>query len=207
MHTQVASWRKDEEKFYRSVLNDTQLYMGAMQLVRLIVDSLEHDTDVDSLVSHYKQIDSSYVNPIAKTLDLPQLVLLNYDLALSSGFYIRWREILESQALAETEVLVAKARKNGEEWVVIYDNETERSGYSFFERLEMHLPDGISLRIASDLDLEKGRIFSVEPMVLDLKTGRIRQDSSPSDTRKEFTTKEALMVEVGRLRTKYSKTT
>jgi hypothetical protein len=181
--------------------------MGSMRLVRLIVDSLEHVTDVNSLVSHYKKIDSSYVDPIAKTLDLPRLVFLNYDLALSAAFYVRWREILEYQSLAETEILVAKAQENGEEWVVIYDNETERSGYSFFERLEMHLPDGISLRIASELDLEKGRVFSVEPMVLDLKTGRIRQDYSPSETRQEFTTKEALMVEVGRLRTKYSTTT
>ena len=201
----MDSWRQEEEKFYRSVLNDTQLYMGAIRLVRVIVDSLENVTDIDSLVSHYQHIDSSYVNPIAKTLDLPQLVILNYDLALSAAFYLRWREILESQALAETEALVKKARKEDEEWVVIYDHETERSGYTFFKRLEMHLPDGISLHIASELDLEKGRIFSVEPMVLDLKTGRIKQDSSLSDPRQEFATREDLMVEVARLRSKYSK--
>ena len=201
----MKSWRQEEEKFYHSVLSDTELYMGAIRLVRATVDSLDDVTDLDSLVSRYHHIDSSYVTPIAKALDLPQLVILNYDLALSAAFYLRSREILESQALTQTGALVAKAREEGEEWAVIYDQETERSGYTFFQRLEMHLPDGISLHIAGELDLEMGRIFSVEPMVLDLKTGRIKQDSAPPDPRQEFATREDLMVEVVRLRAKYSK--
>jgi len=200
----LKSWRQEEEKFYRSVLNDSELYMSAIRLVRAIVDSLDDITDLNSLVSRYRLIDSSYVTPIAKALDSPQLVILNYDLAISAAFYLRSREILESKALAETEALVAKAREDGEEWVVIYDYETQSSGYTFFQRLEMHLSDGISLHIASELDLEKGRIFSVEPMVLDLKTGRVKQNSDPPDPRQEFATREDLMAKVVRLRAKYS---
>ena len=54
-------------------------------------------------------------------------------------------------------------------------------------------------------DFEKGRIYSLEPMVLDLKTGRIKKDSASPDPRQEFLTKEKLMSEVVRLREKYSK--
>jgi len=69
----------------------------------------------------------------------------------------------------------------------------------------VHLSDGISLHIASELDFEKGRVYSLEPMVLDLKTGRIKKDSASPDPRQEFLTKENLMSEVVRLREKYSK--
>ena len=69
----------------------------------------------------------------------------------------------------------------------------------------MHLSDGLSLHIASELDFEKGRIYSLEPMVLDLKTGRIKNDSASPDPRQEIFTEEKLMSEVVRLREKYSK--
>ena len=42
-------------------------------------------------------------------------------------------------------------------------------------------------------------------MVLDLKTGRIKKDSTSLDPRQEFLTEEKLMSEVVRLREKYSK--
>ena len=179
--------------------------MGAIRLVRAIIDSLQDITNLDSLVLRFQDIDASYVTPIAKGLDLPQLVMLNYELTLSVAFYLRSREILESQALSQTKDLVSKAREDGKEWVVIYDHETEHNGYSFFRRLEVHLSDGLSLHIASELDFEKGRIYSLEPMVLDLKTGRIKKDSASPDPRQEFLTKEKLMSEVVRLREKYSK--
>ena len=178
--------------------------MGALRLIRAIVDSLQDINDLDSLVLHYNKIDFNYVTPIAKTFDLPQLAVLDYGLALSAAFYLRSQEILKYCTQVEIENLVKKARKNGEEWVVIYDQKNERGGYSFFQRLEMHLPDGISLSFASELDWEKGHIFTLEPLLLDSKTGRIIKNSKPLDPRKEFSTKKELMAEVVRLRAKYS---
>ena len=68
----------------------------------------------------------------------------------------------------------------------------------------MHITDGVSLHFASELDLEKGKIFSVEPMLLDSKTGRIKKDSDSLGPRQEFLTKKNLMSEVIQLRKKYS---
>ena len=79
---------------------------------------------MESLVTRYQEIDSSYVVPIAKRLEMPQLVVLNYKLTLSVAFYLRGREIVESQALSRTEDLVSKAKENGDEWILIYDNKT-----------------------------------------------------------------------------------
>jgi len=178
--------------------------MKALRLVRAIVDSLKDITAMESLITRYQEIDPSYVVPIAKSLEMPQLVVLNYELTLSVAFYLRGREIVESQALSRTEDLVSKAKENGDEWIVIYDNKTEHNGYKFFSRLEMHIPDGKSIHFASELDLEKGRIFSVEPMLLDPKTGSIKKDSNSLGPRKEFITKKNLMSEVIQLRKKYS---
>jgi|TARA_B110000263_G_scaffold23239_1_gene18022 hypothetical protein len=178
--------------------------MRALRLVRAIVDTLKDITALESLITRYQEIDSSYVVPIAKSLDMPQLVVLNYELTLSVAFYLRGREIAESQALSRTKDLVRKAKENGDEWIVIYDNKTEHNGYTFFRRLEMHIPDGVSLHFASELDLEKGKIFSVEPMLLDSKTGRIKKDSDSLGPRQEFLTKKNLMSEVIQLRKKYS---
>ena len=169
------------------------------------MDSLSDVTTMESLISRYQEIDSGYVVPIAKSLEMPQLVVLNYELTLSVAFYLRGREIVESQALSRTEDFVSKAKENGDEWILIYDNKTEHNGYTFFNRLEMHIPDGISLHISSELDLEKGRIFSVEPMLLDSKTGHIKKDSDSLGPRQEFLTKKNLMSEVNQLRKKYSR--
>ena len=61
--------------------------MGAIRLVRGIIDSLQDVTNLDSLVLRFQDIDASYVTPIAIGLDLPQLVMLNYELTLSVAFY------------------------------------------------------------------------------------------------------------------------
>ena len=92
--------------------------MKALRLVRVIVDSLKDITDMESLITRYREIDSSYVVPIAKRLGIPQLVVLNYELTLSVAFYLRGREVLESQALSRTAELVKKAKENGDEWIL-----------------------------------------------------------------------------------------
>ena len=94
--------------------------MKALRRVRAIVDSLKDITAMEALITRYQEIDSSYVVPIAKSLEMPQLVVLNYELTLSVAFYLRGREVLESQALSRPAELVRKAKKNGDKWIVIY---------------------------------------------------------------------------------------
>ena len=85
--------------------------MGALRLIRAIVDSLIDINDLDSLVLHYNKIDFNYVTPIAKTLDLPQLAVLDYGLALSAAFYLRSQEILKCCTQVEIENLVKNLSK------------------------------------------------------------------------------------------------
>lgn len=204
VRAQVADWRAAEEHFYGSALADTNLYMVSLRLVRAIVDSLDDIHDLETLVERYGQTDAEYVIPIAERLDIPQLVLLDYELALAAAFYLRSQEIVDAQAETEAKARIAQARAEGKAWVTLYESETKRNGFVFFDRLEMHLPDGRGLHVANEINWEKGRVYIVEPLMLDPETGRIRTDAEPPAPRQEFATREALMDEVEDLREEYS---
>ena len=204
IHTQVTAWRRTEGRFYGSVLYDADLYMASLRLVREVVNSLADVEDLETLVDRFAQVDARYVIPIADGLDIPQLVLLDYDLVLGAAFYLRSQEIQEAVSWSKAEARIAAAREQGQAWVVLYDEEAQRNGYTFFRRLEMHLPDGVSLHTANELDWEKGRVFAIETLMLDPQTGRIRQGVKPPDPRQEFTTREAMLQAVAALRDKYS---
>ncbi len=205
LSAQVNSWRKMEDKYYAAVLNVPELYMAGIRLVRAVVDRLSDATTGEALLAAYRQTDVDFVADVADELDVPQFAFLNYDLARDTAFYLRYQEILEAQAEASVQAKIVEARAAGLEWVVLFDNETKSQGHSFFQRLEMHLPDGIGLYTAIELDWEKGRLYVVEPLVLDVETGKPRPGIAPPDPRQEFTRRAELAAAVAALREKYSK--
>ena len=88
--------------------------------------------------------------------------------------------------------------------MTLYNNEQLGQGVTFFQRLEMHLPDGLGIYSAIELDWEKGRVYVVEPLVLDPATGDPQREVRPPDPRQEFATQQELAVAVMTLRKKYS---
>ncbi len=189
----LAEWRTMEDQFYRMVLNDTQLYMLGIRLVRAVADSLKEIGDLETLIERFQRSGSSDVIPIADALEAPQVVLLDYQLALATAFYVRAQEIRQDGARAAWHARLAGARASGQSWVVIYDHEAQRNGHTFFERLEMRLPDGLSLRTASELDWERGRVYVVEPLLLDPITGQSRRGVASRAARQEFATREEML--------------
>ncbi|MCL4298783.1 MAG: hypothetical protein KJ077_23800 [Anaerolineae bacterium] len=202
---QVNTWRKMEDKYYASVLNVPEFYMAGIRLVRAVVDCLKDVTSPAALLDTYRRTGVDLVAEVADGLDVPQLAFLNYDLARDTAFYLRYQEIMEAQAEVEVKARIATARAEGAEWAVLYDNETSRHGHSFFQRLEIHLPDGLGLYTAVELDWEKGRLYVLEPLALDPDTGQPRRGVAPPDSRQEFTTRAELAAAVAVLREKYSK--
>lgn len=199
----IAELRLIEEKFYRTVLNDSDSYMLGIRLVRAVADSLKSLTDLEALVECFQRIGSDYVIPIADGLNAPQVVMLDYQLALGAAFYLRAQEIQEDTAKAELQTRLAAARAQGLTWAEIYHVETKRYGQTFFQRLEIRLSDGFGLRTASELDWEKGRTYVVEPMLLDTVTGQPRRGVAPPEPRQTFATHEEMLQAVQTLRQKY----
>ena len=68
----------------------------------------------------------------------------------------------------------------------------------------MHLSSGMGLYSAIELDWEKGRLYVVEPIVLDPATGEPMRKVRPPDPRQEFTTHEEMAAVLATLREKYS---
>jgi hypothetical protein len=200
----IAELRSMEDKFFRTILNDSASYMLGIRLVRAVADSLRSIADLETLVERFQQTGSDYVVPIADTLGAPQVLLLDYQLALGAAFYLRAQEIMEESTKADVQARLAAARAQDQRWVVIDERETQRYGRTFFRRLEMRLPDGFGLYIASELDWEKGHIYVVEPLVLDPATSKPRRGATPPEPRQEFATREELMQAVETLREKYA---
>jgi len=200
----ITQWRKIEDKFYRTVLNEPEMYMLAIRLVRAIADTLTPITGLTTLIEQFQRSSSEDIIPIADSLEAPQVMMLDYQLALGAAFYLRAQEIQDELALAEMQNRIAGARAQGQRWVIIYDYEQKRYGKRLPQRLDMRLTDGLGLYAAGELDMEKGLVYAVEPMMFDLATGKQRQDIALPEPRQEFTTYEAMMQAFEALRQKYS---
>jgi hypothetical protein len=159
---------------------------------------------VEALLEAYPDMTIRRVADIAETLDIIQRDFLDYNLARDAAFYLRHREILEAQAKTEMEARIAEAQAVGDPWVTLFNTEQAGQGTPFFQRLEMHLPDGLGIYSAIELDWEKGRVYVVEPLVLDPASGELLHEIRPSDPRQEFTNREAMIAAVAALRQKYS---
>jgi hypothetical protein len=200
----IAELRKIEDDYYREVLGDAELYIVGIRLVRAIADTLRSLTTVQRLITRFKRTGSDYVGPIAETLNTPRALFINYQKALGAAFYLRMQELEEDQARSAWLQRVTEASGHAAGWIVVYDLEQQRYGRKFAHRLEMHVPEGLSIRTWSDLDWEKGLIYIVEPLLLDPLTGKPRHDAKLTETSQEFTTPAEMRAAAQALKTKLS---
>ncbi len=204
LSTYLAEWRKAEDKFYGAALSAPELYTAGLRLVRGIVSALGDIDSVEALLAAYPEVSIKDIADVADSLNIIQRDFLDYHLARDAAFYLRHREILETEAKDQILARIREADQHDITWVMLYNTEYERQGVTFFQRLEMHLPDGMGLYSGVELDWEKGRLYVVEPMKLDPASGeRIRQ-SSPGLPRQEFSTLEEMQVVLDALREQYS---
>jgi hypothetical protein len=203
----VGELRRTEDAYYRDVLGDPELYMLGIRLVRAIADSLQTLTSLEQLIARFRRTGSDYVGPIADSLNTPRVMFLDYHKALGAAFYLRAQELDEDQARSDWLRRVAQAGQDDAGWILVYDLDQQRYGRKFFQRLEMHLPDGISLRTWSDLDWEKGLIYVVEPLALDPLTGKPRADARLAEPSQEFGTLETMRAAAQALKEKLSQIT
>lgn len=202
--THLANWRKAEDKFYGAALSAPEIYTAGVQLVRGIANSLADVESVEALLEAYADSTIQQVVDVAEALNITHRDFLDYNLARDAAFYLRHREILEAQAKAGVEARLAEAQRRGDEWVTLYHVEQEGRGVTFFQRLEMVLSTGVGIYSAIELDWEKGRMYVVEPMMLDPATGEPRRELPPPDPRQEFTTLVDMDEALAALRKKYS---
>jgi hypothetical protein len=204
IQAQAMMWRKAEDRFYQSALNMPEVYTDGIRLVRTLANNLNQVVEAEQLVEAYQNFDLDQVGLIAEELALSHSDFMDFEQARDAAFYLRYQEILDTQDRARIQSKLAEARQQAAQWVTLYDSETKRHGRTFFQRLEMRLSDGLGMYTAVELDLEKGRVYVVEPIMLDPTTGEPLRGVAPPDPRQEFASREELLAAIARLREKYS---
>ena len=199
----LNKWRQAEDKFFASIMNAVELYTEGIRLVRGIANDIEVD-DIENLPDAYTQMDIRRIAAIAESLELIHRDFLDYNLARGAAFNLRHREILVAKSKAEIRARLAEAYERGEDWVTLYNIEQEWRSRNFFQRLDMHLPDGRGIFSASEFEWEKGWVYVAEPIVLEPTTGEPQREVQPPDPRQEFSSREELTAAVALLREKYS---
>ena len=205
IQAQAMTWRKAEDRFYQSALNMPEVYTDGIRLVRSLANHLNQMVEAEQLVEAYQNFDLDQVGLIAEELALSHSDFMDFELARDAAFYLRYQEILDAQDRARIQIKLTEARQQAAQWATLYDSETKRQGRTFFQRLEMRLSDGLGLYTAVELDLEKGRVYVVEPIALDPATGEPLRGVTPPDLRQQFATREELAAAVAKLREKYSR--
>lgn len=200
----LTEWRKNEDKYYGAALGDAQTYMLAIRLARAIADTLTTITELSPLVEQFQRSSSEDVAPIADALEAPQVMALDYQLALGAAFYLRAQEIQDTAALADAQQRLAEAKARGQTWVTIYHREQKRYGKRLTHRLDLRTKDGLGLQASGELDMEKGLVYSVESFMIDLENGKRRQDLAAPEPRTEFGAYEEMMQAFETLLQKYS---
>ncbi|MCI0712768.1 MAG: hypothetical protein L0154_21610 [Chloroflexi bacterium] len=203
---QIRAWRDQESKYYAAALSEAELYMVGIQLVRAIANNLRTINSLEELIDYYRGLDVQYVLPIADALDSPLAVFLDYASALGAAFYVRTQEIREENIQRQARERILAASRTDQQWVTLYHDETLRNGITFFWHLEMNLRNGIGLQTACELDLQKGRVYVLELLVLNLETGRVCRDIKLPDSKYEFTAQAELTAAIAELRQKYAAT-
>ena len=205
LDTYLTTWRNAEDKFYGAALSAPELYMAGIRLVRGIAETLADIDTVDSLLEAYPdRVSIDQVEAVGEWLEIAQRDFLDYNLAREAAFYLRYQEIVGTQAQNDIQAKIKAARDQGEAWVTLYRAEQPGQGVTFFQQLDMHVPNGLGLYSAIELDWEKGRVYVVEPLVLDPATGEPQRHVSPPDPRQEFSSRAAMLATLERLRQKYS---
>ncbi len=201
--THLARWRRGEERFFRSVMGDPDLYIAAIRLVRALADRAGQDRDLDGLVERFDREGVEEVRAVVEKLGVPQLILLDYALARRAAYCLAAQNWLEEQSRTVAVSRLSEAREAGEEWVVLWHQDEIVNGHTFFERLEVHVPTGHAVRASHWVDMEKGWIWSMQPTSVDPKTGR-QINEATRQKRLEFSSREDLESAIHQLRAVWS---
>ena len=182
----VAAWRRSEARIYPSVMLNAELYQQYIGVVRSVAEELGDVRGEDELVAAwYERRD--LVREVVSRSAPPMLALMDLDAVRDAGFCHRHREITREQGKALAQKRLERARREGAQWVVLFEDVTPLGSH----RLEMHVPSGRALHAAADLALDSGKpTFTLEVVHLDPRDGTWLLDKPPAMPSRTFDTRE-----------------
>jgi len=119
-----------------------------------------------------------------------------------AAFCHRHRELTREQGKALAAARLERARVQGAEWVVLFEDVTPLGSHV----LEMHVASGRALHSATTLPLDASRPkFTLEVVQLDPADGAWRLDVAPLMTEQTFDTREELDARIAAAREQFGR--
>ena len=119
----IAAWRKAEARVYPTVMVNVELYRDYIGAVRAVAELLGDVHTEDGLVEAYHERRELVREAIARDTP-PMLALMDLDAVRDAAFCHRHREVTREQGQALAHERLERARREGAEWVVLFDDVT-----------------------------------------------------------------------------------
>jgi hypothetical protein len=197
----IAAWRRAEARVYPSVMVNAELYQQYIGVVRAVAEELRDvHTEDDLLVAWHERRD--LVRAVVSRSAPPMLALMDQASIRDAAFCHRHREITREQGKALAAERLERARREGAEWVVLFEDVTPLGSH----RLEMHVQSGRALHAASELPLDATRPkFTLEVVQLDPRDGAWLLDKPPAMPEQTFDTREEWEARIDQARARFGR--
>jgi hypothetical protein len=197
----IAAWRRAEARVYPSVMVNAELYQQYIGVVRAVAEELRDvRTEDDLVVAWHERRD--LVRAVVSRSAPPMLALMDQASIRDAAFCHRHREITREQGKAIAAERLERARREGAEWVVLFDDVTPLGSH----RLEMHVQSGRALHAASELPLDATRPkFTLEVVQLDPNDGAWLLDKPPAMPEQTFDTREEWEARIEHARSRFGR--
>ncbi len=197
----IAAWRRAEARVYPSVMVNAELYQQYIGVVRAVADELADVRTEDDLVLAWHER-RDLVRAVVSRSAPPMLALMDQGSIRDAAFCHRHREITREQGKALAAERLERARRQGAEWVVLFDDVTPLGSH----RLEMHVASGRALHAASELPLDATRPkFTLEVVHLDPRDGAWLLDKPPAMPEQTFDTREEWTARIEQARSRFGR--
>ncbi len=197
----IAAWRRAEARVYPSVMVNAELYQQYIGVVRAVAEELNDVRTEDDLVAAWHER-RDLVRAVVSRSAPPMLALMDQSSIRDAAFCHRHREITREQGKAIAAERLERARVEGAEWVVLFEDVTPLGSH----RLEMHVASGRALHAASELPLDASRPkFTLEVVQLDPRDGAWLLDKPPAMPEKTFDTREEWEARIEQARSQFGR--
>jgi hypothetical protein len=197
----IDAWRRAESRVYPSVMLNADLYQQYIGLVRAIAALLEDVHSEDDLVAAWNERRELVHEAVSRSAP-SMLGLMDHEAVRDAAFCHRHREITREQGKAIARERLERARVEGAEWVVLFEDVTPLGSH----RLEMHVASGRALHASSELPLDASRPkFTLEIVQLDPATGTWLLDRAPLMPSQSFDTGEEWEARIEQARTRFGR--
>ena len=197
----IAAWRRAEARVYPSVMINADLYQQYIGVVRAVAEELRDVRTEDDLLVAWDQR-RDIVREVVSRSAPPMLALMDQESIRDAAFCHRHREIAREQGKALAAERLERARLEGAEWVVLFEDVTPFGS----QRLEMHVASGRALHAASELPLDASRPkFTLEVVQLDPRDGAWLLDKPPAMPEQTFDTREEWEARIAQARARFGR--